>query len=96
MGGRGPLEAARVWLQAITGIGAEIDCPLNNQITYGRVVGICFKDLGQDVGTELIRRSQVLDCNRYFGGGAIAVSNPRIPRTTDEQSREIVDLPANA
>lgn len=59
------------------GIGAEVDCHLNNVTTHGCAVGIYFNVLGQD-GAELIRRGHALDWVA-IPRGAIAAPGPTFP-----------------
>lgn len=60
--------AARAAMQEIVGVAASVSCELNGERNNGRLIGICYNALGQDIGGELIRRGLALDCARYSGG----------------------------
>lgn len=46
----------------------QITCALNGERSYDRMVGICYLPNGADIGAELIRHGEALDCPRYSGG----------------------------
>lgn len=55
--------------------GKRISCELNGQMSYDRVVGICFLD-GQDIGRMLIEAGLGRDCPRYSKGRYFNAEKP--------------------
>ena len=47
---------------------AIVHCVSNGERSYERVVGVCFLPDETDIGAEIIRRGQALDCARWFFG----------------------------
>jgi micrococcal nuclease len=78
-------EAARAVMQEIVGIGSPVRCNLNGERSYDRVVGVCFNALGQDIGSEIVRRGAALDCAHY-SGGRYRPLEPRGARTRLKQA----------
>ena len=48
--------------------GQVITAHLNGEVTYDRVVAICYLPDGRDIGAELIKSGLALDWSRYSGG----------------------------
>ncbi len=61
-------RAARAAMQAVVGIGASVSCVIVDFDRYGRAVGVCTNNRGQDVGAEMVRDGHVLDCARFSNG----------------------------
>ena len=59
-------DHARNWMVAYLA-GKSIQCQLNGERTYDRMVGVCYAD-GVDIGAEVIAAGHALDCRRYSGG----------------------------
>ena len=46
----------------------EITVRLTGERSYDRLVGICFREDGRDIGAELVRRGLALDWPMFLGG----------------------------
>ena len=64
-------KAARLGMLEIVD-GRKLECDLNGEVTYDRMVGSCYlangDNAGADVALMLIQQGLALDCARYSGG----------------------------
>jgi endonuclease YncB( thermonuclease family) len=49
-------------------INQGITCNLTGEVTYNRVVGTCYTANGMDIGAEMVKMGQALDCAHYSHG----------------------------
>jgi len=65
---RDPLgPASRRELKLIVG-DDTIRCRPNGDTTHGRIVAVCMREDGRDIGAELIRHGLALDCQHFSDG----------------------------
>ncbi|MEY8120686.1 thermonuclease family protein [Falsihalocynthiibacter sp. BN13B15] len=54
-------------LSSIVGI-TNVHCELTGDVTYDRMVGVCYTLDGRDLAAEVIRAGAALDCMRFSKG----------------------------
>lgn len=60
-------QQAKAWLRKLIE-GTNVQCALNGQKTYDRVVGTCYLADGKDIGALIISEGYGRDCPRYSRG----------------------------
>jgi endonuclease YncB( thermonuclease family) len=55
--------------------GQAVRCDLSGELSYDRVVGVCFAD-GQDIADALAQAGLARDCPRYSGGRYRSLETP--------------------